>query len=209
MTEKECDYHQDEEERARRRIGAAVLGLLVAAAVVIFLVWAILHPHGPRFVLQDATIYAFNVSQPNFLTSNLQVTVSSRNPNDKIGIFYDHLDIYASYRNQQVTLATILPATYQGHLDMTVWSPFLYGTTVPVAPYLTAAMMQDLNTGMILLNVKIDGWVRWKVGTWISGRYRLHVNCPAYITFAAGGSSSSSAAAVVKYQLLQRCAVDV
>lgn len=101
MTEKECEHHHDEDEKMRRRIGAAVLSLLAAGLFVVFLVWAILHPHGPRFVLQDATIYAFNISEPNFLTSNLQVTLSSRNPND-IGIFYDRLDIYASYRNQQV-----------------------------------------------------------------------------------------------------------
>lgn len=106
----------------------------------------------------------------------------------------------------KVTLATLLPATYQGHLDVTVWSPFLYGTTVPVAPYLSPALSQDLTAGMVLLNIKIDGWVRWKVGTWISGRYRLHVNCPAYITLAGHFSGEGPA---VKYQLVQRCAVDV
>ncbi|KAG7559619.1 Late embryogenesis abundant protein LEA_2 subgroup [Arabidopsis thaliana x Arabidopsis arenosa] len=206
MTEKECEHHHDEDEKMRKCIGAVVLGFIAVVLFVVFLVWAILHPHGPRFVLQDATIYAFNVSQPNYLTSNIQVTLSSRNPNDKIGIFYDRLDIYASYRNQQVTLATLLPATYQGHLDVTVWSPFLYGTTVPVAPYFSPALSQDLTAGMVLLNIKIDGWVRWKVGTWISGRYRLHVNCPAYITLAGHFSGDGPA---VKYQLVQRCAVDV
>lgn len=106
----------------------------------------------------------------------------------------------------KVTLATLLPATYQGHLDVTVWSPFLYGTLVPVAPYLSPALSQDLTAGMVLLNIKIDGWVRWKVGTWISSRYRLHVNCPAYITLAGHFSGDGPA---VKYQLVQRCGVDV
>lgn len=105
-----------------------------------------------------------------------------------------------------MTLATLLPATYQGHLDVTVWSPFLYGTSVPVAPYFSPALSQDLTAGMVLLNIKIDGWVRWKVGTWISGRYRLHVNCPAYITLAGHFPGEGPA---VKYQLVQRCGVDV
>ncbi|KAL1199189.1 NDR1/HIN1-like protein 1 [Cardamine amara subsp. amara] len=205
-TENDCDQHDEYEERTRKLIVWALVGLIVVVAIVVFLVWAILHPYGPRFILQDVTIYDFNVSQPNLLSSNLQVTLSSRNPNDKIGIFYDRLDIYASYRNQEVTVARLLPTTYQGHLEVTVWSPVLIGSAVPVDPYLSPALNEDLIAGMVLLNIKIDGWVRWKVGSWVSGGYRLHVNCPAYIIlgghFAGGGPA-------IKYQLVQRCAVDV
>lgn len=108
MTGRDCNQHYDYEERRMRRIvWGGLLGLIVAVAFVVFLVWAILHPHGPRFVLQDVTINDFNISQPNFLSSNLQVTLSSRNPNDKIGIFYDRLDIYATYRNQEVAFCDI------------------------------------------------------------------------------------------------------
>ncbi|AED92995.1 NDR1/HIN1-like protein [Arabidopsis thaliana] len=210
MTGRYCDQHNGYEERRMRmmmrRIAWACLGLIVAVAFVVFLVWAILHPHGPRFVLQDVTINDFNVSQPNFLSSNLQVTVSSRNPNDKIGIFYDRLDIYVTYRNQEVTLARLLPSTYQGHLEVTVWSPFLIGSAVPVAPYLSSALNEDLFAGLVLLNIKIDGWVRWKVGSWVSGSYRLHVNCPAFITVTGKLTGTGPA---IKYQLVQRCAVDV
>lgn len=109
MTEKKCEFHYRKfAEAATSRVLYAFLGLVATVAVVIFLVWAILHPHKPRFVLQDVTIYEFNISQPNFLSSNLQVTLSSRNPNDKIGVFYDRLDIYASYRNQEVASSVLM-----------------------------------------------------------------------------------------------------
>lgn len=77
---------------------------------------------------------------------------------------------------------------------------------MPVAPYLTPALNEDLIAGLVLLNIKIDGWVRWKVGSWVSGGYRLHVNCPAYITFPGQLVSAGQA---IKYQLGERCAVDV
>ncbi|KAF8397965.1 hypothetical protein HHK36_016891 [Tetracentron sinense] len=210
MSAKDCGNHGSSCRRKRlyKRICAGLLIFNIIILFIILLVFLILRPTKPRFTLQDATVYAFNVSSPNLLTSNIQVTVSSRNPNDKIGIYYDKLDVYASYRNQQITLATVLPQTYQGHKDINVWSPYLYGTSVPVAPYLAVALSQDQTAGMVLVNIKIDGRVRWKVGTWISGRYHLYVNCPAYITFGSR-SNGIPVGPAMKYQLVQGCSVDV
>ncbi|CAN8252546.1 unnamed protein product [Cochlearia groenlandica] len=205
MREKQCD-HDDEDKYYRKRIVYVLLGLIAAVAFAVFLVWVILHPHEPRFVLEDVTVSDFSVSEPSFLTTNLQVTLSSHNPNGKIGIFYDHIDVYASYRNQQVTPAILLPATYEGHLDGTVWSPVLYGSTVPMNPYLSKSLNEDLIAGKVLLKIKIDGCVRWKVGSWVSGCYRLHVNCPAFITISG---KFSGAGPPIKYQVVERCNVDV
>ncbi|KAG2311187.1 hypothetical protein Bca4012_025638 [Brassica carinata] len=206
-TDKKCEFDYSKYvDEVTRRIVYGFTGLVVMVAVVVFLVWAILHPHKPSFVLQDVTIYEFNISQPNLLTSNLQVTLSSHNPNDKIGILYDRLDIYASYRNQVVTLAHLLPEMYQGHLDVTVWSPVLFGTAVSVEPNLTPALNEDINAGMVLLNIKVDGCVKWKVGSLVTGCYRLLVNCPASIPFSGRLAGTGPA---IKDQLGQQCAVDV
>ncbi|KAK4773607.1 hypothetical protein SAY87_028626 [Trapa incisa] len=213
-----CPGHHDEERQAlHRRIFTFIIGFLVLILLTIFIVFLILRPSKPSFILQDATVYEFNASSslpvaaaaspdPSFLNSNIQTTVSSRNPNDRIGIYYDQLDAYASYRGQQVTLPVLLPESYQGHKEVIEWSPFLLGRSVPLPPYTGDALAQDLNEGMVLLNVKIDGRVKWKVGTWISGSYHLHVNYPALLmlkTSAAGPGLS------MKVQLSQHCTVDV
>ncbi|KAJ1384550.1 Late embryogenesis abundant protein [Sesbania bispinosa] len=99
------------------------------------------HPptHKPRFILQGRHVFSFNLSStgdtpspnhlppPNTLTLSMQVTLSALNPNSRIGIYYQKLDAYASYRGQQISLATELPPTYQGHRDVSVWSPLLFG----------------------------------------------------------------------------------
>ncbi|XWS28522.1 hypothetical protein CRYUN_Cryun25bG0077000 [Craigia yunnanensis] len=207
MTVKDCSEHDDNKQLVKR-ILIAIFGLLIVIAIVVFFVWAILHPAKPRFILQDVTIYAFNLTAPNFLTSNMQITLSSRNPNDRIGIYYQKLDIFASYRNQQITLPILLPRTYQGHQDITIWSPFLCGNAVPVAPFLEAGLSQDLNAGLVLLNIKVFGQLKWKVGTWISGRYQINANCPAYISFS-DRTKDIQVGPAMKYQLVQTCSVDV
>ncbi|XP_031283701.1 NDR1/HIN1-like protein 1 [Pistacia vera] len=205
----DCGHHGDGRRRLFRRIFAGILIFILIALITILLVWAILRPTKPKFVLQDATVYAFNVSSPNFLTSNFQVTISSRNPNDKVGVYYDKVDVYASYRNQQITYRTAIPPTYQGHNEIDVWSPFVYGTDVPVAPYNAVSLSQDQANGVIPLLFKIDGRVRWKVGTFISGKYHLYVKCSAYINFGSKQTGIPLGNNAVKYQLVQSCSVNV
>ncbi|KAK6926528.1 Late embryogenesis abundant protein, LEA_2 subgroup [Dillenia turbinata] len=214
MKEKECCHAEDERRALYRRIFGAVFALIILILLIILLIYLILRPTKPQFILQDATVFAFNMTSPNLLTSNLQVTLSSRNPNARIGIYYDRASVYASYRGQQFTLRTLLPSTYQGHKDVVVWSPFVFGDDVPVAPYLTAALTEDQMTGTVLIKIKVDGWIRWKVGTWISGHYHLHVTCPAFVNF--GGATQNTGVVgipvgppAIKVQLVQGCTVDV
>ncbi|CAH9072645.1 unnamed protein product [Cuscuta europaea] len=213
-TKDDCPHHHE-----RRRLYRCVLiGLscfIVLILLIIFLTWLILRPTKPSFILQDATVYGFNVTGPglmgpNALTTAIQITVAARNPNERVGIFYDRLDVFATYRGQQVTLPTLLPESYQGHKDVTVWSPFLSGSSVPVAPYLAVELGQDQNAGTVLIHIRVDGRIRWKVGTFVSGRYRLFANCPAYLSF--GGQYSPDSILVgstSKYQLVQTCHVEV
>ncbi|PSR86451.1 NDR1/HIN1-like protein [Actinidia chinensis var. chinensis] len=210
MSAKDCGNHHDHRKKLFRRLFLAFVGFTLLVLFLVLLIFLILRPTKPHFLLLDATVFAFNSTPTtsNLLTTTLQVTFSSRNPNARIGIYYDKLDIYASYRSQQITLPTLLPDAYQGHKDVSVWSPFLYGNAVPVAPYVAAALGEDELAGTVLVNVKVNGRVRWKVGTFVSGRYRLYVNCPAYIAFGSW-NSGVPAGAGIKFQLAQSCHVDV
>lgn len=206
---KQCHHHGCGKKKLLKRIGIGFGILCIIVLLIFFLTWAILQPKKPSFVLQDATIYAFNVSAPILLSSNYQVTISARNPNSKIGIYYDKLDVFATYHNQQITYFTVIQPTYQGHKDVNIWSPFVYGINVPVAPYNGAALSQDQSYGAIDLVIKINGRLRWKVGSVISGRYHLHVTCQAYIPFGNKNSGIAGVVTGVKYQLAQKCSVNV
>lgn len=211
MSSKHCDHHGQRRRRIARRCCAGLLIFNFILLITFLIIWAILQPSKPRFILQDVTVYDFNTSVPNFLTSNFQVTISSRNPNDKIGVYYDRLDVYANYHNQQITFRTGIPPTYQGHKETEVWSPFVYGTLVSIAPYNSLSLSQDQSTGSVLVLFKMDGRVRWKVGTFISGRYHFYVRCPAYINLGEGPKTNGIIVGnnAVKYQLTQKCSVNV
>ena len=209
MSAKDCHHHHEERKKLFSRLIMGVAGLIILLALVIFIIWAVLHPTKPNFVLQDVTVYNLTTTAgpPYILTSTIQVTISSKNPNDRIGIYYQKFDVYVTYRTQQITMATVLQPSYQGHHDVTVWSPFLYGNAVPISPYLQVVLSQDLNVGSMLVTVKMAGRVRWKVGSWVSGKYHLDVNCPAYLRFG-NPTEGIPVGPTLKFQLLQHCHVE-
>ncbi|KAL3536040.1 hypothetical protein ACH5RR_004501 [Cinchona calisaya] len=206
--EKECTHHKEKKKRIIWRLCAGLIIFNFILLLLILLIWAVLQPKKPRFILQDATVFNFNVSAPNILTSSIQVTIYSRNPNDKIGIYYDKLDVYATYNNQQITYYTAIPSVYQGHKDVNVWSPFILGNNVPIAPYNGVQLTSDQSNGALQLTIKIDGRVKWKVGTFTSGRYHLHAACWANIPLGNRGTGISVGTGI-KYQLSQSCRVSL
>ncbi|KAL3628151.1 hypothetical protein CASFOL_027197 [Castilleja foliolosa] len=209
MSEKVCSHHKSKRKKIARRCCACLLALIILILFTILIIWAVLQPKKPRFTLQDATIFALNVSAPNVISTTLQVTVYSRNPNSRIGIYYDRLAVYANYHNQQVTVFTGIPPVYQGHKDVNVWSPFIYGSNVPVAPYNGLALSQDQTNGAVTMTIKINGRVKWKVGSFVSGRYHLHVTCPVNIPIGNSKNTGIIVGNGVKYQLSQSCSVSV
>uniref|UniRef100_A0A1D1ZAR0 Protein NDR1 n=1 Tax=Anthurium amnicola TaxID=1678845 RepID=A0A1D1ZAR0_9ARAE len=213
---KDCGNHDDDDRQSLyKQLFFFFLGLIFLVLLAILVIWLVLRPTKPKFYLQDATVYGFNSSDGpagSTLTTTIQVTISTRNPNDRIGIYYDKLDVYAAYHSQRITLATAIPPSYQGHNDVIIWSPFLHGPAVPISPYLSLGLSQDQTAGVLLLYVKLDGRLRWKVGSWTSGHYHVFANCPALLSFGGRGGVASGGGAyspVIRFQQISTCSVDV
>ncbi|CAI9774213.1 unnamed protein product [Fraxinus pennsylvanica] len=156
---------------------------LLAILSLVFLVWLILHPKKPQFSLKDVNIYQLNLSDSNLINSTVRLTLSSNNPNKKVGIYYDVLQVYASYKSQIITQETSLPPFYQGNEETNLLSAALDGYQIPVAPSFGYEVGRDQRIGKFVLTLKVIGRLRWKVGTWVSGRYRFNVNCIAILPF--------------------------
>uniref|UniRef100_A0A803PQH4 Late embryogenesis abundant protein LEA-2 subgroup domain-containing protein n=1 Tax=Cannabis sativa TaxID=3483 RepID=A0A803PQH4_CANSA len=180
---KHCAKQGVNVEKAYKKLVCAGSALFTTILSIILLVWLILHPTKPEFSLKEADIYLLNLSNVNLLNSSIQLTLFSKNPNQKIGIYYDELQVYATYKGQQITLYTSLPPFYQGHEDTNLLSASLVGIGLPVAPSFGYEVERDKNVGRLVLNLKLNARLRWKVGTWVSGKYRLNVNCVAVMAF--------------------------
>ncbi|KAE8694294.1 two-component response regulator-like APRR5-like isoform X1 [Hibiscus syriacus] len=157
----------------------------------IFLIWLTLHPSKPHFSLTQADIYQLNLTRPSLLNSSIQLTFLSNNPNNRVGIYYDELQAYASYKGQQITMDTPIPPFYQGHEESNLLTVVLQGNGFPVAPSFGYEVGRDQSVGRMVLSFKVIGKLRWKVGSWVSGRYRFNVNCVSVVAFGPGAVPTS------------------
>ncbi|KAL1544420.1 NDR1/HIN1-like protein 26 [Salvia divinorum] len=166
-------------KKASKKLYLYLTTLLLSLICLILMIWLILHPSKPHFSLREADVNQLNLSGPSLLNSSIQITLQSDNPNTKVGIYYDEFLLYASYKGQQITPETSIPPFYQDHRETNLLSASLVGIQLPVAPSLAYEVQRDQGTGRLALSFKGMGQLRWKVGSWVSGRYRFIVNCVA------------------------------
>lgn len=200
---KGCGHHGScSDDLPFSRFFRVLLALLLILLFVVLIIYLALRPHKPRFYLQNATVRELNLSD-GFLTSSLQFTVVSRNPNDRIGVIYDSLSTYASYMGQQITSQCPLPPFYQGDNDVDALNPILYGNSVPLDPFVCGRLNYEMQNGLVSLSLRMEGTIRWKVGSWTSGNYNLNVNCWAIL------GMSNSIGGQVPLQPGTKCHVEV
>jgi hypothetical protein len=182
-----CETKQVLIKRNYKKIFFAFSTFFTIFLLLILLIYFILKPNKPQFSLQELDIYQLNLSG-TILNSSIQLTLLSKNPNQKVSIYYDEFQVYATYKNQQITSDSFVPPFYQGQQESNLLSSSLIGNGLPVAPSISYELGHDQNSGRLSLNLKANGKLRWKIGTWVSGRYRFNVNCVYVVTFGIGSS---------------------
>ncbi|KAK7282502.1 hypothetical protein RIF29_11334 [Crotalaria pallida] len=175
-------------ERNYKKLFFAFSAFFTSLLLFILLIYFIVHPSKPQFSLTEVDIYQLNLSGPK-LNSSIQLTLLSKNPNQKVGIYYDEFQVYATYKGQQITGDTPVPPFYQSNEESNLLSASLVGNGVPVAPSIGYEVGRDQSAGRLVLNLKVNGKLRWKVGTWVSGHYRFNVNCVSVMAFGPSMAS--------------------
>ena len=130
------------------------ISILISIILFIILLWLVIHPKTPHFTLLQAQIYQLNLSNPNhLLSSSIEITIESKNPNTKVGACYDELHTYASYKSQPITdHATILPF-FQGQQESNIFTISLGASGLPVAPTFGFDFGRDM---VMLINNTFD-----------------------------------------------------
>ncbi|XP_050237916.1 NDR1/HIN1-like protein 12 [Mercurialis annua] len=170
----------------RRTFCTVITVFLLLAGLSVLIVWLIYRPHKPHFTVVNAAVYDLNTSSPPFISTSMQFTLVTRNPNKRVSIIYDKLSAYVSYRNQAITPTVVLPPLYHEKKSTVAVSPVLGGAQVPVSVEVANGLVMDENYGVVVLRVVLLGRLRWKAGAIKTGRYGVYVKCDVWVGLKRG-----------------------
>ncbi|KAJ8639676.1 hypothetical protein MRB53_016370 [Persea americana] len=169
-------------------LSTTILGVIM---IVAFLFWLLIRPLKVKVYVERASLTQFNLASSNTLHYNLSLDVSVRNPNKKIGIYYDTLEARAFYQGQRFDYVS-LPSFYQGHKNTTMLYPIFEGQNFIA---LEGSAADDFNRekseGDFQVDVKIHARVRFKVGPFKSFRFKPDVECELTLPLSNDGISAT------------------
>ncbi|KAJ4955338.1 hypothetical protein NE237_012121 [Protea cynaroides] len=170
----------------RRAVWTFLAVLLILAGVAVLIGWLVYRPDKPRFRVIDAAIYDLNTTYPPFISTAMQFTILTRNPNRRVSIYYERLSAFVSYRNQKITAPALLPPLYHKRHSTVVMSPILGGEAVPVSMEVVSGLGMDEAYGVVGFRLVLMGRLRWKPGLFRSGHYRVYVKCDLMVGLKNG-----------------------
>lgn len=112
-------------------LSTIILGVIL---IVAFLFWLLIHPSKVKVYVEQASLTQFNLASSNTLHYNLSLDISVRNPNKKIGTYYDTLEAKAFYQVSRTEVwlcvfAIFLSRPQEHHNSLTyLWRPELHCT---------------------------------------------------------------------------------
>ncbi|CAN4078302.1 unnamed protein product [Withania somnifera] len=163
--------------RVSKLVCTIFLTLLAIVGIIAFILWLGLRPHRPRIFLHDFSIPA--ISQgigPESAQINFNVT--ARNSNQAIGIFYDAMQITATYQEQSIGNSQLLTPFYQLPKNTTVLAGTFSGPMVTVTGTQWQQMLDDRSRGTVVLRLELTARIRFKIRSWKSKHHNMHANCP-------------------------------
>ncbi|XP_068661748.1 NDR1/HIN1-like protein 10 [Aristolochia californica] len=169
-----------------------IITFVVLIGITTLVLWLIYRPTKIKVHVQNASLTQFNLTNGNILQYNLNLGMSVRNPNRRIGIYYDRLEAAAYYHGERLR-SVYLPTFYQGHKNTTMLNPVFIGQDyVPLSGSDARRFEREKNEGYFYIDVRIKARIRFKVGSVKTRRFRPDFECDLRIPLVINGVPNNS-----------------
>ncbi|KAJ6846266.1 uncharacterized protein M6B38_279485 [Iris pallida] len=150
--------------------------LLVLVAIALGVLYAVFDPKIPKYSVDRLRVAAFDVDANLTARATFAVTVTARNPNGRIGIYYEEGSRLSVLYSGLGLCAGSFPVFYQGHRNTSAVTVALAGAA-QVGGDLTAALQRQQRTGSVPLEFRGSVPVRVKFGALKLRKMTSKVRC--------------------------------
>lgn len=184
--------------------------IILLAALSGAIAYLLYHPHRPTFSISSLKITQFNLTtaadDSTHLTTKLNLTLSSKNPNKKVIFFYDPIAITAQ-TNHQVQIANGSFQSFTSNPNnITIVHSQLYSSSLVLDADSATTLRSDLKKKTRLpLKILLDTQVRVRMDSLKSKRVGIRIICEGVKAGIPKGKSSPSVATISD----PKCKVDL
>ncbi|KAJ4972474.1 hypothetical protein NE237_005648 [Protea cynaroides] len=151
-----------------------ILVIIIAALVGLF--FLIFRPKIPSYSVDGLRITELNFNSSTSFSAKFIVRLTIKNPNKKIGIYYENGSNLSAWYSSSKLCEGSLPVFYQGHHNTTVLNIELTGH-IDDGNTLRQALSQQQQTGTIPLTLNAKVPVKVKLGKLKLPKVTPHANC--------------------------------
>ncbi|XP_010543927.1 PREDICTED: NDR1/HIN1-Like protein 3-like, partial [Tarenaya hassleriana] len=174
---------------------SVICNILIVLAVILgiaaLIIWLIFRPNVVKFRVADANLTRFDLDpSDNNLHYNLALNFTIRNPNRRIGIYYDQFEVSGLYGDERFG-SVYAPPFYQGHKNTTVVEAVLSGQNVVMLGHgAQRDLDEDQKSGVYRIDLKLRLRVRFKFGFLKLWRFKSKVKCGLKVPLSSSNSTS-------------------
>ncbi|XP_061338089.1 NDR1/HIN1-like protein 10 [Gastrolobium bilobum] len=157
-----------------------ILTVVFIVGIAVFLFWLIVRPNVVKVHVTDASLSQFNYTGDT-LNYDLALNITVRNPNKRLGIYYDYIEARALFQDARFD-SDFLDPFYQGHKTTNVLNPVFKGQQViALNADQTSELNKEKNSGVYVIDVKLYLRVRFKLGVFKTKTLKPKISCDLQI----------------------------
>ncbi|KAJ4843844.1 hypothetical protein Tsubulata_042772 [Turnera subulata] len=170
--------------RLFRLIAIVILALIVIVGLAVLITWLVLKPKQLAYSIENRSIHNFNI-QNDHLNATFDFLLRAKNPNHKISVYYDLLEVSVAVDGQTLAFNTLEPF-HQPRRNVTHLEAHLEARDVALSRSMSKNLRVSKASGDVDLDVRVRARIRLKVGIWKLKHRTLKVLCsPVLVHFSS------------------------
>lgn len=162
-----------------RCIVLAILALIAVTGLVALIIWAAVQPRKLKYSLEHGSITGFNLTNDR-LNSNFNFVLRANNPNRRVSLYYDRIDVSVVYEDTKLSANNVHPF-YQRRRNVTFVDLDLVAKNATVYGAVARDLRMERAAEELNLSVKIRAKIRLKVGL-VKIHRTLKIDCDSVTT---------------------------
>ncbi|PNX85197.1 late embryogenesis abundant protein [Trifolium pratense] len=163
-----------------------ICNIIIAVVIFAVLFWLIVRPNYIKFTATDTSLTQFNFRNNNTLHYDLSIKIAIRNPNRRVGIYYNNIEMLAFYKDVRFGSQTF-GKFFQSHKNTSFLNAVFRGQKViPLSSDQILELDKETKNGVYAIVVKILLKARFTLGLFKTWEGNPMVRCDLQVPLKSG-----------------------